>query len=739
MPAACRPGPAGRAALVAGVLLVLLLTGLWARPGGAAAAQPAFAADPFLESAGPVSPEGEEGEGRFGTSVALSADGSTALVGAPGDAEHLGAVWAFTRSGPGFAQQGAKLTVPEIPGEAEGELCTQEPGECRTGVSVALSADGNTALVGAPNHNGEAGAAWVFVRSGSAWTLLEQLQPGPEEQGPGRFGRNVALSADGTTALVSAPRDRSGHGAVFVFRRAGAGFVHQGPKLVGPEGTGESLFGRSLAVSADGTTALVGAPGDAGHTGGAWMFRSTGANFTQRGTELTGGEESGLGRFGSSVALSLDGDTAVIGGRADGSTNGAAWVFAHGATRWEQQGPKLLPGDESGTGEFGSSVALSLDGDTALIGGPRDAGSQGAVWVFARDGSSWSQQGSKHLSGEPLPRSFFGWALALSANDGVALVGAPHDGSNAGSAWAFLGTPEPAPTVTGIAPASGPSAGGTAVTITGSGFLPGASVGIGSPASSVDVVSETEITAVTAPGAAGSREVVVSDLYGSSSGSPSFTYTGGPAPPAQGTGDTGALLAGVLSTITTGLEAPKLGVAGNLLPVTGRIRIELPGSTRFVPVGTSIQVPFGTIVDATLGKVSVTTAQPGGGTQTVSYYDGEFKLTQDHAGLVVATLVGGKLGSCPRAKGRRHHTRSAQVATKKKPVRKLWAEGHGKYSTKGNYATGAALGTRWITEDLCGGTLIKVLLHRVFVTNLVTHRHFTITAGHSYFARAPGA
>ena len=732
MRAATRRGPAGRSALLACALLALLAAAVWARPADAA-----LPSEPFLELAGPLSPEGEEGEGHFGTSVAVSADGSTALVGAPGDAGQLGAVWVFTRSGSGFVEQGTKLSVPGTPGEAETEVCKQEPGECGTGASVALSADGDTALVGAPSHNGEAGTAFLFARSGSSWTLREQLNPGPEEQGPGRFGRKVALSADGMTALVGAPRDRSGRGAVFVFRRSSTGFVHQGAKLVGLEGTGESLFGRSIALSPDGTTALVGAPGDAGHKGGAWMFRSTGGDFTQRGTELTGGEESGPSRFGSSVALSLDGETAVIGGRTDGSGDGAAWAFARGATRWEQQGPKLVPDDESGASEFGLSAALSIDGNTALFGGPRDSGSQGAVWVFSREGGTWSQQGAKHLSGGPVAGSSFGWAVALAANEGVALVGAQHEGANVGSAWAFLGTPEPTPTVTGIAPASGPAAGGTAVTITGTGFLPGASVDIGAPATSVQVVSETEITAVTAPGAAGSSEVAVSDLYGNSSGSPSFTYTGGAVPAAKGAGE--QPLGGVLSTVTNGLAAPKLGVDGNLLPVSGRIRIKLPGTTQFVGVGTTIQVPFGTIVDATLGKVSVTTAESGGGTQTVSYYEGVFKLTQDHSGQVVATLIGGSFASCPRAKGRKHHGRSAQAAAKKKPVRKLWAEGHGKYSTKGNYATGAALGTRWVTEDFCGGTLIKVLLHRVLVTNLVTHRHFTITAGHSYLARAPGA
>ncbi|MHB8235530.1 MAG: hypothetical protein ACYDHT_12845 [Solirubrobacteraceae bacterium] len=70
-------------------------------------------------------------------------------------------------------------------------------------------------------------------------------------------------------------------------------------------------------------------------------------------------------------------------------------------------------------------------------------------------------------------------------------------------------------------------------------------------------------------------------------------------------------------------------------------------------------------------------------------------------------------------------------------MRKLWAEGHGSYSTKGNYATGAVLGTRWLTEDLCTGTFIRVLTDRVAVTNLITGKRVVVTAGHSYLARAP--
>ena len=72
-----------------------------------------------------------------------------------------------------------------------------------------------------------------------------------------------------------------------------------------------------------------------------------------------------------SVALSADGNTALVGGWKDNSTKGAAWVFTRSGGAWSQQGPKLTGGGEAGEGGFGTSVALSADGNTALIGGAR--------------------------------------------------------------------------------------------------------------------------------------------------------------------------------------------------------------------------------------------------------------------------------------------------------------------------------------------------------------------------------
>lgn len=275
-----------------------------------------------------LSGNGEEGAGRFGAAVALSADDSIALVGAPQDLAMVrGAVWAFQREGAlpdgDFKQQGQKLV---------GEHVSTDEGSF--GESVALSSDGNTALIGDPWSNMQQGVALIFTRSQGIWTQSQVLEgegeEGPEGQfgglGEFRFGESVALSGDGSTALVGGPEDNRNAGAIWTFERSGSGWTQQGEKLTAGDEIGEGLFGTSVALSSDANIALIGAPGD-NVLGGAWMFVRSGSTWVQEGERLAGLEESGLGDFGSAVALSAAGDTAVVGGPADGDGAGAAWLF----------------------------------------------------------------------------------------------------------------------------------------------------------------------------------------------------------------------------------------------------------------------------------------------------------------------------------------------------------------------------------------------------------------------------
>lgn len=686
---------------------------------------------------------------RFGYRVALSADGDTALVGAKAGVGKALA-WVFTRSGETWSEQGPPL---EVGGQAEPGGECEEAEECEFARSVALSGDGDTALIGAPTAHRGQGAVWVFTRSGETWTPQGEPLTVDEETSHGHFGASVALSADGGVALIGAGADEARQGGAWVFTRAGESWIQQA--RLRPAGEqGEARFGHSVALSADGQTALVGGPGDDHDQGAAWVFTGAGEAWLQQGGKLTGGEEaSAEARFGSSVALSAFGNTALVGGPDDepgtGRT-GAAWVFAREAGAWARQGGKLTGGEELGNGGFGASVALSADGEIALIGGPGDDKGVGAVWAFTGSGGAWTQQGEKLGGVEPGLRDGFGASVALSAAGTNALVGGPAANKHTGAVWAFLDGSVPAPTVTAVHPSSGPSEGGTPVRITGSGFLAGATVQIGGGAGSVRVLSETELTAVTTAHAPGEVEVVVSDEDGRSTGGPMYTFEGPPPPTnttttttsastSGGPGSTTSGQVGVLGVAAASVPTPQLGRTGNLTPVSGTVLVKLPGAKAFVLLTGVTQVPFGTIVNATHGKVTVTTMGRDGELQSMTFYAGEFELTQNRNGLVVAALYGGDFSVCPTRRERSHIAAiaSSKHASGKHVVRKLWAEGHGSYSTKGNYASGAVLGTRWLTEDLCEGTLIYVSTDRVAVTNLVNHRHKTVKAGHSYLAKAP--
>ncbi len=182
---------------------------------------------------------------------------------------------------------------------------------------------------------------------------------------------------------------------------------------------------------------------------------------------------------------------------------------------------------------------------------------------------------------------------------------------------------------------------------------------------------------------------------------------------------------------------PVLAVSGNVAPVSGTVLVELPGTKTFVPLATLRLIPFGTLINATHGRVSVTTTQPGGKTQTGEFFEGEFVLKQGRNGLVTAELAGGSFAACPTARERSHIARAYAASSGKHVVRKLWANAHGSFSTKGNYAAGAVQGTEWLTEDLCEGTIIRVTRDKVAVTNLVNHRRVEVTIGHKYLAKAP--
>ncbi len=497
--------------------------------------------DPSVEAAerrlSPMLAEEKETEGKedAGISVALSGDGDTALVGAPDAAGTGGAAWVFTRSGTSWTQQ-AKLELPKaaLSELEEGETSTcaeegesEEGDECGFGRSVALSASGDTAVIGAPRmHSGE-GAAWIFAREGSTWTSTPTELTSPRASSGGHFGRSVALSGSGETALVGAPGELAGNGRAWVFTGSGANtsWVAQGGPLTGSAELGEGRFGRAVALAGDGDTALVGGPGDDGFVGAAWVFVSTEDGWTAQSGKLTGAGEVSDGHFGYSVALSEDGGTALMGARDDNGGTGAAWVFARSGSTWSEQGAKLI-GAGAENEQFGYSVTLSAAGDSAIVGAPRVEGGRGAAWVFARSGTSWTPALRELVAGSTEEtRAHFGSSVAASANGEVVLVGGPGESAKRGAAWVF----GQGPAVESIKPHAGTTLGGTTVTITGEHLGGVTAVRFGSSEAASFAVDpedpEHEITAVSPPEAAGRVDVTVETAFGASSPSTLDRYT----------------------------------------------------------------------------------------------------------------------------------------------------------------------------------------------------------------------
>jgi IPT/TIG domain len=308
----------------------------------------------------------------------------------------------------------------------------------------------------------------------------------------------------------------------------------------------------------------------------------------------------------------------------------------------------------------------------------------------------------------------------------------------------------PVPTVSKVEPSSGPAAGGTSVTITGTGFTPATTVKFGSASATGVLVSlsSTSITAIS-PAGTGTVDVTVTTAGGSSptSSADQFTYTTSPSSGEKGsvpTIVTGNGPVSPVSGIRGRLPAPVLAQSADVAPVVGRVLVRLPGTRGFVALTGARQIPYGTIVDATYGEVSITAAALHGGTQTGDFFDGQFRVTQGSNGKVVATLTSGDFSVCRRgaraAGAELAHTGSRRagarrIASPTHLARRLWATAQGSFSTKGKYAAGSVRGAQWLTEDMCQGTLILATRERVEVTDLVRHRRIDVSAGQIYIAK----
>jgi hypothetical protein len=401
-------------------------------------------------------------DAQFGHSLALSADGQTLAVGAPGNGAlngNSGAVYVYTRDGITWRQQ-ARL---EAPSPQLGDYF---------GYSVALSTNGDTLAIGAPHDSGVAsvsGAAFVFTRNGGVWGLpkiLRGLNTGVGDL----FGISVALSGDGNTLAVGAENEsgsatgingpdddnRAQSGAAYVFVRNGNAWSQQAyAKASNTQAF--AFFGRRLALSTDGRTLAVGAPGESSvvtFSGAVYVFVHDGTTWGEQGYVKASNADA-FTRYGEAVALSADGGVLAVGSAVESSSatgiggdennfaasaSGAAYVYARHGVTWSQQA-YVKASNTQDDDLFGTSVALSADGRTLAVGaigedsdargiagdqGNNAADNSGAAYVFQHTVAGWRQQAyvkPSNTVNQQVRR--FGRAVTLSGDGKAMAVGSP--------------------------------------------------------------------------------------------------------------------------------------------------------------------------------------------------------------------------------------------------------------------------------------------------------------------------
>lgn len=319
-------------------------------------------------------PEAPFSQGIFGTAVAMTADGSRVIVGAPQDdtrATNAGSATVFVRLGTVWSLETTLF--------ASGAAADDDFGR-----AVSIDAGGTRAIVGVPRDDRSApgaGSARVFARSGAAWTEEAVLVAPGAASGDG-FGGAVAISGDGARVLVGAETydDPTGTdtGSAYVFVRSSATWSVEATLLASDRAATDRLGG-AVALDSTGTRALLGAWGRdiAGvfNVGSARVFVRSGSSWTEEATLLaTGGSEGD--RFGSSVALSGDGVRALVGAPFVATGRGRGYLFELASATWTEAA--RVDASVSAIGDhFGTAVALTGDGSRALIGA--DAANLGAL------------------------------------------------------------------------------------------------------------------------------------------------------------------------------------------------------------------------------------------------------------------------------------------------------------------------------------------------------------------------
>jgi len=350
----------------------------------------------------------------FGNSVSLSRDGKRLATGMPGfDASttniDVGQVRVFDLEQDNW-KLSAKLQFTSPKGKA--------------GDAVAISANGRRIIVGAPYSKDGVGLASVWQEVESKWSLVGTDLSGRDYDGNGHFGFTVAISKDGSIIAIGAPfvTKSSAGGLVRVYAERNLKWNQLGQDIVSVEK--DALLGSSIALSGDGKRIAVGAK----NIGQVVVYDFDGTQWIHAGSTMTNENPNGFSSdFGDSVALSSEGNVLAVGeSRSLGSGkriySGKVQVFYFKDRNWTKMGDAILG---KGAENLGASVAMSDDGSLLVVGCPqRELGKTGHVKTYSYDTATGWQQGNVVINGS-VKNEKFGTSVAISADGDTVAIGAP--------------------------------------------------------------------------------------------------------------------------------------------------------------------------------------------------------------------------------------------------------------------------------------------------------------------------
>lgn len=349
-----------------------------------------------------------------------------ALGNAPSGTISFSNFYGTTTTVPSFSQQVLSL---------QGSGYTGNP---RMGLMNAISADGTTMVQAAPENNSNIGAIWIWTRSGTTWTQQAgPLVPTYTGTTP-RIASDVAISDDGNTVAIGSiwlnGTGFFGIGGAWIWTRSGTTWTQQAGPLVGSGYTGSSSMQGRISLSADGNTLAVGAQGDNNQNGAVWVWTRSGSSWSQQAGPIT--VATSFDKLGISTALSADGNTMAVGAAS------GVYVFTRSGSTWSQQGSKLIP-LPANYNETGYGVSLSSDGNTLSVGAPSDTSTGGggaaigAVYVFSRSGSTWTQMGGKIVPNNYIGSPRIGFRTCLSSDGTMLAFSGHYDNNDKGAAWIY--------------------------------------------------------------------------------------------------------------------------------------------------------------------------------------------------------------------------------------------------------------------------------------------------------------